>query len=188
MGVLDPSKADDRDLLLQIALGDSEALASLYDRFAPRLLGLLVRLIGSRADAEDLLQDTFLQVWRKAADYDPGRSSPLTWLLLIARSRALDYLRRHRMAAVSRVIDTPVYHDSFGDLERDESVTRLHELLNELPESQRAALALSFFGGLSHTEIAERNGVSLGTAKTRIRLGLQRLRDLLDESHTGAHG
>ncbi len=185
MGTPETQEPSDLLLLSRIAAGDHEALARLFDRHAPRILGLLVRLTRRRSDAEGLLQETFIQVWRASAGYDATRSSPLTWLFLIARSRTIDYLRRHRLDPAGGLPEAPIDHASFADLEREDSAQHLQGILARLPEPQRRALSLAFFNGLSHAQVAELQGVPLGTVKTRIRAGLRRLRDLMDESQEG---
>jgi RNA polymerase sigma-70 factor (ECF subfamily) len=173
-------ESSDLHLLSRIASGDAGAFAAFYDRHAPVVLGLLVKMLGRRADAEDVLQETFWQVWRQAARYDPARSSPQGWLVLLARSRALDSLRRRRPAgeapdAADRAADADPAHG----LEQGEQARLVETALARLPEEQRRAIRLAFFGGLTHEQVAEQLAVPLGTAKTRIRLGMQRLRGLL---------
>jgi RNA polymerase sigma-70 factor, ECF subfamily len=182
---LDAPSADmrhvyDRQLLAQIVAGDRLAYTLFYDRHAPRILGLLVRGLRHRADAEDVLQDTFYQVWRCAAQYSADRSSPEVWLMLLARSRLLDYVRRKRPDATGALANTeaPSY-DPLAELTRAESAERLRRALLALPEEQRAAISMSFFTGLTHQQIAEQQAIPLGTAKTRILLGVRSLRKLL---------
>jgi RNA polymerase sigma-70 factor (ECF subfamily) len=175
-------ECSDQQLVSRIASGDRGAFAEFYDRHAPAVLGLLVRLLGQRADADDVLQDAFLQVWRRAPQYDAGRSTPLGWLILIARSRALDYLRRRRPpnAPAPETADVALADPADG-LQWRETAGCVRAALKQLPKEQRSAIGLAFFAGLSHEQVARRLGVPLGTAKTRIRLGIQRLRALLDE-------
>jgi RNA polymerase sigma-70 factor (ECF subfamily) len=172
----------DQQLVSRIASGDSAAFAEFYDRHAPGVLGLLLRLLGQRADADDVLQETFLQVWRRAPQYDAGRATPVGWLVLIARSRAVDHLRQRRptnVAAAESICATLT--DPADGLERQEVARCMRAALQRLPEEQRSAIGLAFFAGLTHEQVAQRLGVPLGTAKTRIRLGIQRLRTLLEE-------
>ncbi len=171
----------DVELAKRMADGDDEALSLCYDRYASRILGFLVRLVGKRDDAEDLLQTTFCQAWRCARLFDPKRSCLEAWLLLLARSRALDYLRSRRPASESIRDGLFANDETGGELERRESAERLGAAMLELPEEQRLAIRLAFFSGLTHEEIARRLETPLGTIKTRIRLGMSRLRDRLRE-------
>ncbi len=162
-------------LLEQVADGDRQAFAALYDRYAHRLLGLIVRILGIRGDAEDVLQETFLQVWRTAGRFDPAKAPPDVWLLLLARSRALDRLRR-RTPVIEAGQERASADDPPAEAERTEAADRAREAVNDLPADQRVAVELAFFHGLTHEEIAARLNAPLGTVKTRIRLGLIRLR------------
>jgi RNA polymerase sigma-70 factor (ECF subfamily) len=174
----------DHDLLARMAGGDREAFAAFYDRHAPRVLGLLCQTLGQRADAEDVLQVVFLEVWCTAAHYRPERASPLTWLALLTRSRAVDHLRRRKPAEPLPEAPRPAPGDG-PDLaaERTEATARVRDALSLLPETQRSAICLAFFGGLSYEEVARHQGLPAGTVKTRIRLAMDRLRGLLTRSH-----
>jgi RNA polymerase sigma-70 factor (ECF subfamily) len=172
----------DQDLLRKMVAGDSSALAVFFDRYSSRVLGLLVRIVRRREDAEDLLQATFCEAWRRAHLFDPTRSRFESWLLLIARSRALDHLRsRQSFSEISAGDEPAVVHDPTGDLERVEASHRLREALLHLPMDQRQVIELAFFSGLTHEQIAAELQAPLGTVKTRIRLGMNRLRSLLQE-------
>jgi RNA polymerase sigma-70 factor (ECF subfamily) len=174
-------QSPDEELLKRIAAGDSPAFAQFYDRHAPRVLGQLRQLLGPQ-QAEDVLQETFLQVWSRAHQYDPARAPALAWVALIARSRALDYLKRRRPeGALAPGQEPACLHDPAGLLERLEAGDRLRRALEQLPEAQRSAITLAALGGLTHDEVAREQGLPLGTVKTRIRLGMQRLRQLLGE-------
>jgi RNA polymerase sigma-70 factor (ECF subfamily) len=180
--------ATDEQLIGRIAAGDASALAELYDRYAPRVLGLLVKMLPSRSDADDVLQEVFWQVWKTAGRYSSERGSPTVWLLVMARSRALDALRRKKAsAALEEVAEPAAWNPPSGDLEQKESSERIRRALAELTTEQQQAIRLSFFGGLTHPEIAERLATPLGTVKTRIRLGMKRLRSVLaDQAPAGA--
>ena len=174
--------------------GDPKALEWLYDRHAPRVLGLVSRMLRDHAEAEETVVDVFRQLWQDAARFDPDRASPIAYLLTIARSRALDRLRARKRrgrvvvavgdarsldvleAASDRKPLAPAPLDAILEKERRRMV---RGALAGLSEVQREAIELAFFGGLSHTEIAERLDQPLGTVKTRIRQGLIRLRDRL---------
>ena len=171
----------DRELLTRIAGGDRAAFVEFYDRHAPRVLGLLVKWVRRRADAEDLLQEVFWQVWSRAGQYDATRSPPEVWLLLIARSRALDHLRIRRPVAEVEEYEPATCEAPSEGFERVEAEGCLRDALQRLPQDQSEAIRLAFLAGLTHSEIAGRLKVPLGTVKTRIRLGMNRLRDILQE-------
>jgi RNA polymerase sigma-70 factor (ECF subfamily) len=167
----------DHDLLRDIAAGDQAALAEFYDRHAPRTLGLLLRWLGQRSDADDVLQEVFWQVWRRAARYDPLRASPVGWLVLLARSRSLDHLRQRRTKGLPELSLEPASLDDPPEqLDLGESNERLRQALTLLPDEQRRAVVLAFYDGLTYEQVARREAVPVGTAKTRIRLGIRRLR------------
>lgn len=179
-GQNDPS---DADLLAAIARGEESSLRALYDRYASILLGVVLRILRSRTEAEDVLQDVFLQTWQRAADYDPARGRPFLWLSMIARSRALDRLRslglRERVASDAGKEPVADVAEAADDVARAEEGEIVRKVLEEIPESQREALLLAYFEGLTQTEIAARTGKPLGTVKTHTRLGLLKLRDRL---------
>lgn len=178
----------DEILVEQMARGERDAFAAFYDRHARHTLGLLARLVRERAAAEDLLQETYWQVWRNAARYDPARGSPQVWLAVIARSRARDYHRRQRAAASAEADGAPTDNaDPALQSQKRESANLAQRALAALPAEQQGPIRLSFYGGLTHEEICARTGVPLGTVKTRIRLGMQRLRELLSEDAPARH-
>ena len=167
----------DQELLTGMASGDRGAFAEFFDRHAPRVLGLLCKWLGQRSDAEDVLQETFWQVWCRAGQYDAARAAPEAWLVLIARSRAMDHRRRQRPAPA--LPDGPGPADPASALERSEQTQQVRTALASLPEEQRSAISLAFYGGLTYEQVAQHQAIPLGTAKTRIRLGMRRLRSLL---------
>jgi RNA polymerase sigma-70 factor (ECF subfamily) len=170
----------DQQLLSRMASGDTTAFAQFYDRHAARVLDALVRWLRHRGDAEDVLQEIFWQVWCRADKYDAGRATPEVWLFMIARSRALDYLRRRRPEHLPSPGPEPVtMNDPFTVLEGNESIHQLREALAKLPEEQRSAISLAFYGGLTYEQVARSQAIPVGTAKTRIRTGIKRLRELL---------
>jgi RNA polymerase sigma-70 factor (ECF subfamily) len=181
---------DDTALVDAMTRGDAAAMSPLYDRYAAGLLGLALRITRERADAEEVVVDTFAQAWRDAANFQPGRGSVASWLATIARSRALDLMRsrarRVRLgdAAASEAEVEPAgmgssFPSPVADVLADERSRHVQQALGNLPESQRTALELAYFQGLSQTEIADQLQEPLGTVKTRMRLGLRKLRELL---------
>lgn len=172
------------ELVTALAHGDrSGALADLYDRLAPLLMALLVRMLPSRAEAEERLQDVFVEIWRRAGQYQPSRGSVRTWALTIARSRALDSLRagKRRHAGDHEPSDdvalpgpSAARPDEAAAAREDASAVT--SALAALSPEQRSALELSYFAGLSHGEIADRLDIPLGTVKSRIIAGMKVLR------------
>jgi len=183
---LEAGQPEDAELLSAIARGDRQAYRALYQRYAPILLGLLSRILGDRGEAEDVLQEVFLQIWKKAGDFDGRRGRALHWLATIARNRALDRRstiesrRRLAPAAMPAAPEEPL--DPVDAANMAEEARHLHRALAQIPEAQRQVLLLAYFDGLSQTEIAERVGLPLGTVKSHARIGLTRLRDFLGVS------
>jgi len=175
--------ANDVELLKAIAARDEAALAQLYDRYRVILFGLLLRILNSREEAEDVLQEVFLQVWRRAADFDENRGRPFTWLVTLARSRGIDRLRtlgaRERVATAGARDEADAVSDAASDAFRSEQREAVNNALAQLPDEQKRLLLLAYFDGLSQSEIAARVGAPLGTVKTRMRTGMMKLRQLL---------
>lgn len=177
----DQPDADDSRLLEWVSTGDAEALSALYDRHAGCMLGLLRRMLGHGGDAEEVLQETFLQVWHQAGRYRVRRASGRTWLLMLARSRALDRMRadsarRQREEALACEWPTLAPPRGIARLVRHERRRGLGAALAGLSAPQRQAVELAFFHGLTQSQIAERLGVPLGTVKSRVLYGLKGLR------------
>jgi len=181
------SQAEDESSLRQLASGDQTAAAGLYDRHARPLYSLILRILGNETEAEDVLQEVFAQAFRQASRYDARRGAVAAWLLTIARSRAIDHLRARRTRVEARtgeqtLGEMPDAQPDAASTMLDEERSRLvRQALGELPMLQRMAIELAYYEGLSHSEIAERLEQPLGTVKTRIRLGLLKLRDVLTE-------
>jgi RNA polymerase sigma-70 factor (ECF subfamily) len=178
----------DAELVSAFARRESGAAEELYRRFAPRIFGLGIVMLGSPAQAEDLVQDTFVKVWRKVGSYEASRGSLDTWVLLIARSLAIDLIRRRVLEA--RVLasqeDPADALEEPGPEQRAETMDlseRARKAMETLTPPQRAALELAYFGGRTSTEVAELEGIPVGTAKTRIRTALIRLREALEFDH-----
>ncbi len=171
-------------LLRQASLGDEGAFAQLYDAVSSRLYGLVVRVIRDPAQSEEVTQEALLEIWKTASRFDQDRGSALGWMMTIAHRKAVD---RVRSAEASSRRDT-TYHESTQDVDYDSTAEaaqasldaeRVRRALATLTDAQRGALELAYFGGYTHTEVASMLGLPLGTAKTRIRDGLIRLRDTL---------
>ena len=171
-------------LIQRAAAQDREAFSQLYDRFSSLVFSLAMRMLRAQSDAEDLLQEVFMQVWRQAGSYSQERGSPEAWIINIARSRAIDKLRAIRRRDKSFILtDDPAAAESPDNVEsavgESEAKLAMNSALANLPEAQRRVLELAFFSGLSQTEIAERLAEPLGTVKTRMRAAIQRLRGML---------
>ena len=172
-------------MVKSVAAGDEMALASLYDRYRLILFGLLTRILNSRTEAEDVLQEVFLQVWRRASDFDEGRGRPFTWLVTLARSRAIDRLRlitsRERLLASAAKEVWEENSDAVADTLHAERMQAVKRALDKLTDEQRNVLFLAYFDGLTQSEIAAKLKTPLGTVKTRMRSGMIKLRELIGE-------
>ena len=182
---------DDRALLRRMASGDEAALGALYDLWSERVHALALWILKDADEAEDVVEETFWQVWRTADQYQGQRSAGSTWIMMIARSRALDRLRARKrradwtaapgtVGALQDQQDDRSPEATGSRLESPDQQSRLVSAVAALPPDQRIALELAYFEGLSHGEIAERTAQPLGTVKTRIRLAMQKLRQGLD--------
>ena len=179
------------ELIGGVAAGDQQALAALYDATSRAVYGLLLRVLADPGAAEEVLLDVYTQAWRQAADYSAGRGSPMAWLTTIARSRAIDRLRRgrqergrcERLEAAGQAAAAGASAEE--DVARRERGAAVRAALAALPAEQREVIELAYYGGLSHSEIAAARGLPLGTVKTRTRLGLTRLRETLKAAYEG---
>jgi len=187
-----PAQENDRQidaqLLARIAAGDEAAFGALYDRFSPGLFSFVLKMNHDEKEAEDVLQEGFAHIWRRAATYDPARSSPFTWAVMILRNKAIDRLRvRQRQ---ERTVEKAVHEFNHfpeadeaaaGEPERRDQGALVRSALAQIPAEQKQAVELAFFGGLTHEQIAEKLGAPLGTIKARIRRWLLKLREFLQE-------
>ena len=172
----------DEDLISLVGDGDAEAFALLYDRHSRAAYSLAYRLMNGRQAAEDLLQDSFIKVWRSAGGYRVGRGSVRTWILSIVRNRAIDQFRsdasrRRTRDEVEASTPTSYPSEAFAETWRNTQQEQMREVLKMLPQEQLRILELAYFSGYTHVEIAERLSLPLGTVKGRMRLGLEKLRD-----------
>lgn len=169
-------------LLLRVAQGDQRAFSELYDRVAPRVLGLITRVLIDRSQSEEVAQEVFLEIWQSASRFAPNKGGAATWILTMAHRRAID---RVRASQSGRDRDTKI---GIRDLDRDfdnvaETVEirveheRVERAMSRLTDLQQQAIRLAYYGGFSHSEVAQRLGVPIGTVKTRLRDGMIRLRE-----------
>lgn len=174
---------DDVELVIAAAAGDRGALAALYDRRAPGMLGLGLRILRDRGEAEELLHDVFLEAWKRAGDYDPSRGTVRTWLMLRMRSRCLDYAksagrsRTHPAGPSLEALAGPAEPPGLGESDR----LRVRGALADLSADQRTILELGYFQGLSCSEIAEQLAIPIGTVKSRLHAALTKLRAVFVE-------
>ncbi len=193
MPTKETAPVSDEELLKKIAGGDQDALLTLYDRYGRLVYSLAYRVLQDHQLAEEVTQDVFTRVWKAAATFDPKKSRFTTWLTSITRNRSIDILRRRRARGLTGA----------GEAELNTAITRaderfspehhlrslaVREALAELPPAQRKVLEMAYFGGLTQREIAEQLGIPLGTVKTRMRLGMMKLRDLLAPGPESANG
>ena len=185
----EPGQISDVSILQAIARRDETALAQLYDRYRVILFGLLLRILHNSEEAEDVLQEVFLQVWRRAADFDENRGRPFTWLVTLARSRAIDRLRnlaaRDRVALAGAREPSEEVSDAVDDALKSEQKSVVTTALAQLPEEQQQPLLLAYYDGLTQSEIAKKLNAPLGTVKTRMRAGLKKLREQLGTKSAG---
>jgi RNA polymerase sigma-70 factor (ECF subfamily) len=171
-------------LLLKVAEGDQSAFTTLYEITSKSVFGLVLRILNDRATAEEVLLDVYTQAWRQARNYDRGRGTPIAWLMTIARSRAIDRLRSSKYDQHKENLDhageltaqSPSPEDHSVLVERQKIV---RQALESLTPEQKEVIELAYFSGLSHTEIATKLGHPLGTVKTRTRLAMIKMREML---------
>ena len=179
----------DQEMIARIGHRDQSAFSALYDRLSGPLYSLAMKMLGDHSEAQDALQEVFLQIWSRAATYDPEQSSVFSWTVLLTRSRVIDRLRaRGRRSRVvvpctedtpSGVTDASTVESVADTVEKNDEAARVRYVLNDLPSEQRQTIEMAFFEHLSHHEIAARLGQPLGTVKARIRRGLLKLRQQL---------
>jgi RNA polymerase sigma-70 factor, ECF subfamily len=182
-----PDRSRDRALLTRVAAGDVAALRTLYDEHAPRAMAIALQILRSLQEAEDVVQETFLELWRRAAQFDDTRGSAIAWVVTIARSRAIDRLRASSVAG--RVLGGVATGDLMATVlpspadrvEERRDGARVATALAALPALQRETIELAYFQGLSHSEIAVKTGSPLGTVKMRVKLAMHKLTGLLRE-------
>jgi RNA polymerase sigma-70 factor (ECF subfamily) len=178
----------DQEMIAQIGRRDQSAFSALYDRLSGPLYSLAFKMLGDASDSQDALQEVFVQIWSRASTYDPEKSSVFSWAVLLTRSRAIDRLRardrRLRVVVestaentVAEATDASTVESAADTANKKDEAAHVRSLLNNLPEDQRQAIELAFFGHRTHHEIAAQLGQPLGTVKARIRRGLLKLRE-----------
>ena len=180
----DAASAQPDALLHRVARGDQAAFGDLYDLTAPRVLGMVLRLVIDRAQSEEVTQEVFLEIWQSASRFDPNKGKAMTWVLTMARRRAIDRIRSSQAA---RDRDTRIgvrdfqaeYDDVAESAELRIEGKKVDAAMRELSDAQRLVISLAYYGGQSHSEIADNLGVPIGTVKTRLRDGMIRLRTVM---------
>jgi RNA polymerase sigma-70 factor (ECF subfamily) len=172
----------DEDLMPLVESGDAEAFATLYDRHGRAAYSLAYRMMGEKQEAEDVVQEAFIKVWRSAGGYRVGRGSVRTWILSIVHNRGIDQIRSHARRGrmqdkVEASAPTSEPSEAFAETWKNAQQEQVREALNTLPHEQLKILELAYFSGYTHVEIADRLELPLGTVKGRMRLGLQKIRD-----------
>ncbi len=175
-----PDEVEDRQQLASIARRDSRAFESLYDRYSRSVYSLALGMLRDPATAQEVTQEVFLSIWRQAAEFDPSRGTARSWVLALAHHKSVDAVRRRRLRATEPLEDTQasdldVVDETLRRLERG----RVREALVRLPAEQRQAIVFAYYGGYTQEEVAKRLSIPLGTAKTRIRDAMIRLREAL---------
>jgi RNA polymerase sigma-70 factor (ECF subfamily) len=178
----------DEELMTLVERRDPDAFAVLYDRHGGAVYSLAHRIVGDPAVAEDVTQEAFISIWRSGGRFDAARGSVRSWMLGIVRNRAIDALRRHASPAPKLNLDDDALLEAQEGAEhteaeaiRRDTASRVRGVIGELPAEQSEVIGLAYFGGFTHTEIAEMLGMPLGTVKGRMRLGLERIRATLAE-------
>ncbi|MGA9529456.1 MAG: sigma-70 family RNA polymerase sigma factor [Terriglobales bacterium] len=169
----------DSSLINAIRAGDQGAMAKLYDRYSSIVYSVALRVLQDTGSAEDVLQDTFVMLWRNPGAFDASRGNMPAWLAVIARNRAIDSLRRRRPETDMDDVVVSIEPDLASSTDRSRAMEKVRGVLETMPDTQRSVLEMAYFEGLTHAEIAEKTGEPLGTIKTRIRSGLLSLRKAL---------
>ena len=170
------SAAEDAALLGRVEQGDQQAMAVLFDRYSGMVYSVALRVLKDTGQAEDVMQDIFIQIWKRPGGFVSGRGSLGAWLVVVARNRAIDSLRRRRPTDSVEDVVLASSTDLAAEAERNTLMEKVRAYLSQLPPEQRKSVEMAYFEGLSHSEIAEKTGDPLGTVKTRIRLALITLR------------
>src|SRR6266550_4053670 len=187
---LEPGAPSDVDLMLGIQSGDADALSQLYDRYNGIMRALILRIIHNETEADDLLQEVFMEIWNQAKNFSAEKGKPLGWMVTLTRRRAIDALRKKQAyaRAEERLQAEPERHPlawvataTEKDIEAGDTRALMAKVINSLPEAQQQVIELAFFQGMSQREIASHTNIPLGTVKTRLELGLKKIYDSLKE-------
>jgi RNA polymerase sigma-70 factor (ECF subfamily) len=187
---LEPGAPSDVDLMLGIQSGDADALSQLYDRYNGIVKALILRIIHNDTEADDLLQEVFMEIWNQAKNFSAEKGKPLGWMVTLTRRRAIDALRKKQAyaRAEERLQAEPeqqplawVQNTTEKDIEAGDTRALMAKVINSLPEAQQQVIELAFFQGMSQREIASNTNIPLGTVKTRLELGLKKIYDGLKE-------
>ena len=187
---LEPGAPSDVDLMLGIQSGDADALSQLYDRYNGIMKALILRIIHNETEADDLLQEVFMEIWKQAKNFSAEKGKPLGWMVTLTRRRAIDALRKKQAyaRAEERLQAQPeqqplawVQNATENDIEAGDTRALMAKVINSLPEAQQQVIELAFFQGMSQREIASHTNTPLGTVKTRLELGLKKIYDGLKE-------
>jgi len=173
------------EALKRAGRGDKAAVESIYGATSAKLFGICLRILNDRQEAEDVLQEVYVSVWRRAGTFDPARASPITWLATLARNRSIDRLRALRRTAGFEPVEAAAEiadpsPDALASLQSSDEARRLAGCIGELEERTASAIRAAFFGGLAYSQLAERSSVPLGTMKSWIRRGLMKLKECLE--------
>jgi RNA polymerase sigma-70 factor (ECF subfamily) len=188
--VLEPGTPSDTELMLGIQAEDPDALSQLYDRYNGILKALILRVIHNEAEAEDLLQEIFMEIWKQSKNFSAQKGKPLGWMVTLARRRAIDALRKKQayaraeerlQAETAQQPDAWVHNATEEEIDLGDRRLIIREVINSLPLPQQQAIELAFFRGMSQREIAADTNIPLGTVKTRLELGLKKIYDGLKE-------
>ena len=187
---LEPGAPSDVDLMLGIQSGDADALSQLYDRYNGVMKALILRIIHNETEADDLLQEVFMEIWNQAKNFSAEKGKPLGWMVTLTRRRAIDALRKKQAyaRAEERLQAQPeqqplawVQNATENDIEAGDTRVLMAKVINSIPEAQQQVIELAFFQGMSQREIASHTNIPLGTVKTRLELGLKKIYDSLKE-------
>jgi RNA polymerase sigma-70 factor (ECF subfamily) len=173
------NETDDMGLLTRIQSGDQTAMSALFDRYGTMVYSVALRVLKDASEAEDVMQEIFIQVWQRPGAFVSGKGSLAGWLAVVARNRSIDVIRRRRPMEPVELFALPASTNVASEAERDSLLGKIRGAMGALPDEQRKPLEMAFFEGLSHSEIAEKTGDPLGTIKTRIRLALGAIRKAL---------
>jgi len=173
------NEGDDTGLLTRIQAGDQDAMSALFDRYGTMVYSVALRVLKDTGEAEDVMQDIFVQLWKNPGAFVSGKGSLAGWLVVVTRNRSIDMIRRRRPTDPVELFSLPSSTNLAREAERNSLLAKIRGVMGSLPDEQRKSLELAFFEGLSHSEIAEKTGDPLGTVKTRIRLALTSIRKAL---------